>query len=228
MLKSQSIALIGFVGSMKVEAFARLAGLDVQRLVARLLEDGRAQGSAARAVPRSVAVVDGALLELAAVPALASMIDRGTHREIHAAVDRWYVVSVMNEERANVSRAARRLRISRRRLRVLWAASSATAHEDVAHESTPPGRRSDAPPPPSLEPLLAAGTHRQVHDAVDRWLLAHAMAKAGGNVSHAARELGLSRTYLRNRLVRLKLGDVVRSPCDGLQEDAAASASERA
>jgi DNA-binding NtrC family response regulator len=227
MLESQSAVLTAFVGSMKVEAFARLAGLDVERLVARLF-DGRARGSAAKTVPRAVAVVEGARLERADVPALASMIDRGTHREIHAAVDRWYVVSVMNQEHANVSRVARRLRISRRRVRALWAAACATADEDVARKSTLPGTRSDAPPPPSLEPLLAEGTYRQVHDAVDRWLLAHAMAKAGGNVSHAARELDLSRTYLRNRLARLKLGDVVRPPCDGLHEDAAASASERA
>jgi DNA-binding NtrC family response regulator len=136
---------------------------------------------------------------------LADMIDRATYRQIHTAVDRWYVVNVMNEERGNVSRVARRLRVSRKRVRVLWARLRSTAGKDDARKSRGPGKPSNAPPPPALEPLLPKGTYREVHDTVDRWLLGHTLTRVDGNVSQAARDLAVSRKHLRDHLARVNL-----------------------
>lgn len=134
------------------------------------------------------------------------MIDRATYRQIHTAVDRWYVVNVMNEEGGNVSRVARRLRVSRKRVRVMWARLRSTAGKDdlrkiLAKSSKPTG----APPAPDLAPLLAKGTYREVHDTVDRWLLGHTLSRVEGNVSQAARDLAVSRKHLRDHLARVKL-----------------------
>ena len=202
MSMSQSAVLAAFVGPMKVETFARLAGLGVERLVSLLLEPEARGALVLGAEPApSVELCAGPTLPAPAKPPeLARMIDRASYREIHVAVDRWYVVSVMNEERGNVSRVARRLRISRRRVRLLWAGLCASAGEPTLR-----GEPSDAPPPPAIAPLLAKGTYRQLHDTVDRWLLAHTVTRVGGNVSHAARDLAISRMSLRNRLARLEL-----------------------
>lgn len=136
-------------------------------------------------------------------PPLAEMIDRATYRQIHTAVDRWYVGNVMNEERGNVSRVARRLRVSRKRVRVLWARLRSTAGPEPLKRLT--GKPSAAPPPPVLEPLLPAGTYREVHDTVDRWLLGHTLDRVDGNVSQAARDLAVSRKHLRDHLARVNL-----------------------
>ncbi len=130
------------------------------------------------------------------------MIDRATYRQIHTAVDRWYVGNVMNEERGNVSRVARRLRVSRKRVRVLWARLRSTAGAETFKRT---GKPSGAPPPPALEPLLAKGTYREVHDTVDRWLLGHTLERVDGNVSQAARDLAVSRKHLRDHLARVDL-----------------------
>jgi len=54
---------------------------------------------------------------------------------------------------------------------------------------------------PGAEPPLAAMfgqvTHRELHRVVDRWLLGRVLGEEGGNVSHAAQRLGISRRTLR-------------------------------
>jgi DNA-binding NtrC family response regulator len=133
------------------------------------------------------------------------MIDRTTYRQIHTAVDRWYVVHVMNQEGGNVSRVARRLRVSRKRVRVMWARLRANAGKDDLRKLLKGGKPADAPPAPDLAPLLPKGTYREVHDTVDRWLLGHTLSRVDGNVSQAARDLAVSRKHLRDHLARVKL-----------------------
>lgn len=135
------------------------------------------------------------------------MIDRATYRQIHTAVDRWYVVHVMNEEGGNVSRVARRLRVSRKRVRVMWARLRSTAGKDDLRKILSKGssKASSAPPAPDLAPLLAKGTYREVHDTLDRWLLGHTLSRVDGNVSQAARDLAVSRKHLRDHLARVDL-----------------------
>lgn len=44
----------------------------------------------------------------------------------------------------------------------------------------------------------------QVHEAVDRWLLAEALERNDGNISHTARELAISRKRLRDRWAQVR------------------------
>ena len=56
--------------------------------------------------------------------------------------------------------------------------------------------------------LLHSGTHEiatEVHDAVDRVLLAEVLQATGGNISEASNRLGISRPTLRSRLKHLGL-----------------------
>lgn len=134
------------------------------------------------------------------------MLDRATYKQIHNAIDRWYVVNVMNEEGGNVSRVARRLRVSRKRVRVLWARlRSGAGKDDLKKILKAPGKPTNAPLPPDIVPLLPKGTYREVHDTVDRWLLGHTLGRVDGNVSQAARDLAVSRKHLRDHLARVDL-----------------------
>lgn len=54
---------------------------------------------------------------------------------------------------------------------------------------------------------VAGVTHRQVHEAVDRWLLAAALERNLGNITHTATELGLSRKRMRERWAEVRLLD---------------------
>lgn len=58
------------------------------------------------------------------------------------------------------------------------------------------GAASEAPEPP-LAAMFGHVTHRELHRVVDRWLLDRVLAEEGGNVSHAALRLGISRRTLR-------------------------------
>lgn len=133
------------------------------------------------------------------------MFGQVTHHELHRVVDRWLLGRVLGEESDNVSHAAKRLGISRRTLR---------EHRDRSHDpqvdawmsGTPPhAASSDAPPPPSLSAVVeAGGTYRDVRAAVDRWLLGSTLEREQGNVTWAARSLGMSRKDLRARWARVR------------------------
>jgi hypothetical protein len=165
-----------------------------------------ARKPAKAAAPRSPTISAAPLVAPDDPPPLADMIDRATYRQIHNGVDRWYVINVMNEEGGNVSRVARRLRVSRKRVRVLWARLRANAgKDDLKKILKSGGKPSNAPPPPDIVPLLGKGTYREVHDTVDRWLLGHTLGRVDGNVSQAARDLAVSRKHLRDHLARVKL-----------------------
>jgi DNA-binding NtrC family response regulator len=61
---------------------------------------------------------------------------------------------------------------------------------------------------PTGEPPLAAmfgrASYRDLHRAVDRWVLARVLDEEGGNVSHAASRLHVSRRTLRERWARAR------------------------
>jgi DNA-binding NtrC family response regulator len=74
-----------------------------------------------------------------------------------------------------------------------------------AREATTPDPSPVAAPTPYEPPLAAMFghvTHRELHRVVDRWLLERVLAEEGGNVSHAASRLGISRRTLREHRVR--------------------------
>jgi DNA-binding NtrC family response regulator len=134
------------------------------------------------------------------------MFGRVTHRELHRVVDRWLLGRVLAEEGDNVSHAAQRLGISRRTLREhrdrarepsvgRWLADGAPRHA-----ASP-----DVPEPPSLGAVLdRGGRYRDVRKAVDRWLIGGTLAQQQGNVTWAARSLGMSRKDLRARWARVR------------------------
>ncbi|MCX4243253.1 hypothetical protein OEB96_21660 [Paraliomyxa miuraensis] len=168
---------------------------------------------AAPAPPRRAALGGAPPPPAADPPVLADMLDRATYKQIHNAVDRWYLGHVLEEVGGNVSQAARRLRVSRKRVRVLWARlregrMNPTAAEKALMRKPAP---KNAPPPPDLAPLLPRGTYRQLHDAVDGWLLRHTLGQVDGNVSQAARQLDVSRKHLRDHLARVGLSDMTRT-----------------
>lgn len=171
--------------------------------------DGPRTPVGARKVPlaaRSPVVSGAPIVAPDGPPPIDDMIDRATYRQIHTAVDRWYVVNVMNEEGGNVSRVARRLKVSRKRVRVMWARLRSTAgKDDLRKILAKPAKPTGAPPAPQLAPLLPKGTYREVHDTVDKWLLGHTLSRVDGNVSQAARDLAVSRKHLRDHLARVKL-----------------------
>ena len=216
-----STNLLTLVGHMKVEQLARLVGVGVAEVVAVVLGSPPARlrapttpAGASRptttATPR--ATTSGPRTTTAPAPApaateppLAAMFGQVTHHELHRVVDRWLLGRVLGEESDNVSHAAKRLGISRRTLR---------EHRDRSHDpqvdawmsGTPPhAGSSDAPPPPSLSAVVeAGGTYRDVRAAVDRWLLGSTLEREQGNVTWAARSLGMSRKDLRARWARVR------------------------
>lgn len=56
-----------------------------------------------------------------------------------------------------------------------------------------------------FEQLLRTGEYKDVHNEIDKWLLPRIVGECEGNLSHAARKLGISRKGLRERLKRLGL-----------------------
>lgn len=214
---TDSHALLTLVGHMKVATLARLVGVGVEELVAAVLAH-RPVASGPR--PRPDAPTSDALAERRSVappdpapeaseqaplvvpfPALETLVGCASYRHIHLAVDRWLLGNLWEQERHNVSRAAARLEISRRRFRELLARTQAERADELV---TPlEGRPSDPVDPPDLAPLLATGTYRAIHDAADRWLLGHVLAWTGNNLTHAARHLDVSRKHLREHLARV-------------------------
>ena len=65
-----------------------------------------------------------------------------------------------------------------------------------------------------FDELLRTAGYREVHDQIDRWLLPRILGECDGNLSHAARKLGISRKGLRDRLKRLGLYNVDESVSD--------------
>ena len=58
---------------------------------------------------------------------------------------------------------------------------------------------------PSVLAVLAnGGDYRRIRDTVDRWLLGATLAREHGNITRAARSLGMSRKDLRARWNRVR------------------------
>jgi DNA-binding NtrC family response regulator len=190
---------------MKVAQLARLVGLRIEDVVAVVLGDTRGPGALHRLRP----IVDTDTTRLgppSSEPPLAAMLGHATYHDVHRAVDRWLIARVLDEERGNISHAAHRLRVSRRTLRQRWAR---VRELPPRHAAPPPatalpgGTREHAPP--SLTELLDQGrTYAEIRDAVDRWLIGNTLARAEGNVTHAARHLGIVRKQVRERWARVR------------------------
>lgn len=203
---------------MKVEQLARLVGVGVEDVVAIVLGApstrprapvngaGASRSTKAATTDAKRATSPGTgTTSAASEPPLAAMFGHATHHELHRVVDRWLLGRVLREEGDNVSHAAKRLGISRRTLR---------EHRDRARDpqvdawmsSTPPHVASpDTPEPPALSAVVeAGGTYRDVRMAVDRWLLGNTLDRQQGNVTWAARNLGMSRKDLRARWARVR------------------------
>jgi DNA-binding protein Fis len=196
--------LLEVVGRIRVGELARVAGISVAELAGRVM---RAAGVGARGwseVPMAGAerpsrkparVLRGSLDPEVPEPALADLAGHASFAEVRAIVDRWLLGRVLAEHDGNVTRAAARLRISRRRLRTRWA-------EVRELPATRSGRRDDALAhvPPSLGELLASGAGcGRIHAAVGRWLIEGTLERLDGNVTRSAMVLGISRAALRRR-----------------------------
>lgn len=59
-----------------------------------------------------------------------------------------------------------------------------------------------------LDEIVRTGSLRGMHDGLDRWLLPRVLKECNGNVSEAARRLGVGRKALSNRLRELGLDSV--------------------
>jgi hypothetical protein len=211
-------SLPSFVGHMKVQAFAELAGLGVEELVAVVLRgrQGRASAAAGRSPaaarrlpsrpePKATLGTRSTLRSTASnEPPLAAMLGRVSYRQIRSVVDRWLLGQLFDEHDGNVSEVGRRLHISRRNVRERWARVRAARFDE---RSTRSGRSIPAPPPPSLTKVFEReGTYAAVRKALERWMIGAVLAHAEGNVSQAARSLGLARTQFRKRWARVRPG----------------------
>lgn len=77
----------------------------------------------------------------------------------------------------------------------------------------PAGRQAPAAAPASAEPRPAGpALEAMTLEQAERHLIARALARSGGNVSEAARQLGLTRMALRYRLDKLRLDERSPSP----------------
>ncbi|MCX4241990.1 helix-turn-helix domain-containing protein [Paraliomyxa miuraensis] len=212
---SNANAMAILVGRMKVHELARMAGVGLEELVTVVLAhrggtsarratndvSSRRRGSVGRSSERSPGPAGPKSSAGTPFPALGDMAGQATYRQIHFAIDRWLLGNVWEQEGHNVSRAATRLEISRRRFRELFAR---TRSEDPGPAVEALEGKPSAPlAGPALESLLPTGTYRTIHDGADRWLLGHVLEWTAGNLTHAARHLDVSRKHLREHLARV-------------------------
>lgn len=210
--------LLHVMARVKVWELARLADMSVEQLIDAVV---RASGLPAIPWPRSprqpVAIRrdrngQGGNRSIIAPtehftppsrpPPLASMVGRSTLRELDAAVDYWVLATSLHEHAWNVNRTAMRLGMARRDLRARW-----TKLRSLPRKAPNPGRRGSSsdlpsfPEPPSLPGLLAGGaTRAAIRDAVRQWFVTCTVAVAGGNRTHAASTLDVSRRRVREIL----------------------------
>jgi DNA-binding NtrC family response regulator len=192
---------------MKVEQLARLAGLRIEDVVSAVLGARRGHGS--RLHPRPLLDTNPPRPTTpTSEPLLATMLGCATYHDVHREVDRWVIARVLDEARGNISHAAQRLCVSRRTLRQRWARARALAPGHAAPTPSParaPTGDAATLAPPSLAAMLDDGhTYAEIRDAVDRWLIGNTLARADGNVTHAARNLGIVRKQVRERWARVR------------------------
>ncbi|MEX1365579.1 MAG: helix-turn-helix domain-containing protein [Nannocystaceae bacterium] len=167
-------ALNTLVGRMTVGELARHLGLGVAQLVEAALGSGPPATAPVTPRPRSKG--------------------EATRKQLHHAVDRWLIAEVLEQEGGNVTRAARRLGVARTQLRKRRARVQALAPDQMERRFA---RIDSAANPPTRDELRTLGTMAAVHEAVDHWLTNAAFEKAPGNVSEAARRMGISRRVAR-------------------------------
>lgn len=201
-----SSPLLTLIGRMKVGQLATLTGLGVEELVAIVL--GSTPARPPRPTPNPSpppADTVGAALPSPAEPPLAALFGRVTYHELHRVLDRWLLDRTLEEHRGNVTHAAARLGITRLTLRRHRARARSVRLDQWQAVAPTTTNASAIPEPPSVLAVLADGSdYRRIRDAVDRWLLGATLAREHGNITQAARSLGMSRKDLRVRWKRLR------------------------
>lgn len=201
------------MGSVKVWELARLADIGIDQLIVMVV-----QASGLPAIPdhwpshrgattrRSRSRLPGNRSIIAPLgrfnppkpPVLARMLGRAALREIDAAVDHWVLATVLRDHDWNVTHAAARLGMSRRRLRARW---SRVRNLPKPSSQRGAGTLSQILEPPSLPGLLQGGaTLQEIRAATREWFVACTAALKEGNRTHAAAALAISRRRVRQFL----------------------------
>lgn len=184
--------VVQLMGRLTVDEFARLVDLSVEEVVARVINR-----CAVRSRDESLVIAPRqGLSEWPPEPRLGEVVVRGSLCEIKEIVDRWLLGFVLEAHDGNITHAARRLGISRRRLRKRWAEIRGNDPSAGSRGGTAMSR--GGVHAPSMAKILAeGGGHAEVHEAVVRWVVGLSLAEHEGNVSRVALALGISRRVVR-------------------------------
>jgi DNA-binding protein Fis len=181
-------ALHELVGRLKVRELARAGQTSIEVLVEEVLREA---GLDALGLLGAVADHGRACAE----PAFAGLPGRATFAEVEAIVDRWVLGRVLEAYGGNVTHAAARLGISRRRLRTRWARVRELPAARDRGVVEPVGLA-----PPSLADMLERRVSlADIRETVGWWLVEATLARLDGNVTRSAAVLGISRAALRRR-----------------------------
>ena len=188
--------LLELVGQMSVGDFAKLTGITVEELAEIVNGASEVLGHAEEV--RTKAGVSDRDPERPIELILAGLVGSATLREVETVVDRWLLGLVMQEHGGNVTHAAARLGISRRRLRERWAATRSARGLHLAGQQGTAAPPSVPFPVPPLSTLVARGAvYADVHEATARWLVACVLEQEGHNVTKTGKLLGISRRLVR-------------------------------
>ena len=200
-------ALHEFVGAMRVQQLAELAGITVEQLVALVGTDGAQpplNGRAKATHALSTKVTESRNLHRNGgrtrprAPSSPTREDAATPtlREVHEALDRWLLGTVLEQTDGNITHAAESLGVTRKRVRTRWAEVHALEVQELSRRLAQFG---GSAPPPTPERLHALGTYNAVHEAIDHWVLGQVLDQEAGNITLTARRLDISRRRLRER-----------------------------
>jgi DNA-binding NtrC family response regulator len=222
--------LVRLVEGMKVWELVQLAGTTVEAVVSRVVIAGklpafpglrghrnlitRRRGPKATIGPQAEAEAEPVSEVLSEPePELGRLLGQATRQELKEVIDRWVLGRVLAACEWNITHAANRLEVSRRKLRQRWKVVRRPAIGALVVKLASSEAATDLPAGPSLAELLERGaTHREIHRAVERWIVGHTLHDADGNVTQSARTLGISRRALR------KMRDEAGAPVsDGLE-----------
>lgn len=201
--------VLGAPGCVKVWQLAQLGGLSVGGLIAKVVRSSEhlpciprlgslasRTGKRRRNVRKVVAPAKD-WAPRAEPPALESLSGRVTIEELDVLVDHWALSLALDEHGWNVTRAARRLGISRRVLRERWKKAGAP-FVALVERATDGGAEPLPIPTPPLAAMFTDGAGlARLRSAARHWLVACTLALDRGNRTHAAKRLGVSRRRVR-------------------------------
>ncbi|MCX4239747.1 helix-turn-helix domain-containing protein [Paraliomyxa miuraensis] len=208
--------MVRLVEGMKVWELAQFAGTTVEAVVSRVVIAAKLPGfpglhghrnfaprrkgpevKAAATVEVSEACEPEVEVAREPEPELGRFLGRVTRRELKVIVDRWVLGRVLIACEWNITHAANRLEISRRRLRQRWAAVRSPAVGALIAKVAR-SKEVDVPVGPSLAELVERRvTHREIERVVDRWVVEQMLADEWGNVTRSAKRLRVSRRLVR-------------------------------